>query len=181
MTNTNTPPVEYISPQNVSDGLSARDIDVPNNVNKTPNPVAIAQYDINKNTETVQEELREKPTLLNSIPIELVIPIVEYTALSNIVFIDSHGQEYGEDEDYDNRCHDKLYKSGLRLAEAINHQLSLKDTEHAKAIELAKTKTINDICAIACDNQRDAWINGEAFMMAVSKYKQKEEIENARN
>jgi hypothetical protein len=39
-------------------------------------------------------------------------------------------------------------------------------------VEKIKIKTVNDICGIACDKQRDAWINGEAFMMAISRYKE---------
>ena len=156
-------PVGYTSPQNVSDGRTVRDINVPTNVNKTPNSVHINQPNVNENTETVQVELREKINqtfMCNEAEayykLGIHYPVIEQHRWSRKKCID-------------------------HIISLLNHQLSLKDTEHAKAIELAKTKTINDICTIACDNQRDAWINGEAFMMAVSKYKQKEEIENARN
>lgn len=61
---------------------------------------------------------------------------------------------------------------GMCSGKIVGHKKYVKSLIEAE-VEKAVNKTIHDICGIACDNQRDAWINGEAFMMAISRYKEK--------
>ena len=135
-------PVEYSSPERVPDGETARDIDVPNNVNK--------------NTETVQVELREKITY----GIDKGSPNGDYTAFSIT-------------------CNSELFNFVGGEAEAIIELLSLKDTEHAKAIEMAKIEAaLNEWNTMLCyrHNTHITIKNEDMNNRLLELTKQKEEI-----
>ena len=128
--------------------------------------------DVNKNTETVQDELREKIKATALRPLaDRFLELAREIDSGDYIIPKSIADAEVITEGYINQAYERIEK-------ILNHQLSLKDTEHAKAIELARLEARLGELNLCDVTGLPNWYSDYLDERTIELTKRKEEIEN---